>query len=213
MTKAPANSRRIAVAVSGSGRSLANFLERETEGAGYEVAAVIASRPDCRAVDIAKAHGLPLFIETFTPSRLAEVGARLYPWLAEHSIGWIALAGFLKLFPLSPSWEGRIVNIHPALLPNFGGPGMYGDHVHRAVLAANAKQSGATVHLVSERYDEGATIAQIIVPVRAGDTETRLAKRVFEAECVLYPRIMNELITGRLPLAGGRIEKVIHDVY
>lgn len=209
----PSQSRRVAVAVSGGGRSLANLIERQADAGGYEIAAVIASRPDCRGAEIARTHGLPLFVEQFTPNRLPDIGARLYPWLTELDIGWIALAGFLKLFPLDPTWDGRIVNIHPALLPQFGGAGMYGDRVHRAVLAAGAHQSGATIHFVSDKYDEGAAIAQIVVPVRSGDTEHTLAARVFDAERALYPRVLNELVTGRLPLADGRIEKVMHDAH
>lgn len=203
--------RRIAVAVSGGGRSLANFLEREQAGTGYQVAAVIASRRDCGGAEIATRRGLPLFVGDFRAQSQAKTGAELYPWLAEHKVDWIVLAGFLKLFPVRPEWEGRIVNIHPALLPSFGGSGMYGDLVHRAVLDARAAESGATVHFVNERYDEGAVIAQITVPVRQGDTAETLAARVFAAECRLYPSVVNRLIAGSLPLAGGAIERMAHD--
>lgn len=187
---------RIAVAVSGSGRSLANFLERQSPGGGYEVVAVIASRPDCRAASIAGEAGLPLFVEDFSPSRLRDVGARLYSWLAEQRVDMVVLAGFLKLFPLAPGWEKRILNIHPALLPKHGGRGMYGDRVHAAVLAARESQSGPTVHYVNERYDEGAIIEQAVVPVLPGDTAHTLADRVFAAECELYPRVVARLLSA-----------------
>jgi folate-dependent phosphoribosylglycinamide formyltransferase PurN len=187
---------RIAVAVSGSGRSLANFLERQSREGGYEVVAVIASRPDCRAASIAREAGLPLFVEDFSPARLADVGTRLYSWLAEQRVDLVVLAGFLKLFPLAPGWEKRILNIHPALLPKHGGRGMYGDRVHAAVLAARETQSGPTVHYVNERYDEGAIIEQAVVPVLPGDTAHTLADRVFAAECELYPRVVARLLSS-----------------
>jgi folate-dependent phosphoribosylglycinamide formyltransferase PurN len=187
---------RIAVAVSGGGRSLANFLEHQAPESGYEVVAVIASRPDCRAVTIAREAGLALFVDDFAPARLADVGERLYPWLAAQRVELVALAGFLKLFPLAPGWEKRIINIHPALLPKHGGRGMYGDRVHAAVLAARETQSGPTVHYVNERYDEGAIIEQAVVPVLPGDTAHTLADRVFAAECELYPRVVARLLSS-----------------
>jgi folate-dependent phosphoribosylglycinamide formyltransferase PurN len=201
----------VAVAVSGGGRSLRNFLERQRPGQGYEIAAVIASRPDCKGVEIARAAGLPVFIETFTAARLAEIGTRLYAWLDELQISWIALAGFLKMFPLDPRWDGKIVNIHPALLPRFGGHGMYGDRVHAAVVASGAATSGATIHYVNDKYDEGRIIAQIEVPVRPGDDAHALADRVFAAECELYPAVLDALIAGTLPHRDGRIERRVHD--
>lgn len=185
---------KIAIAVSGSGRSLANFLEREAEES-YAVAAVVASRPDCRAVSIAREAGLALFIENFVPARLAEIGPRLYAWLDEQHIALVALAGFLKLFPTAPGWERRVVNIHPALLPRHGGKGMYGDRVHAAVLASGERESGATVHYVNSDYDDGAMIEQAKVPVFNGDTPQTLADRVFAAECELYPRVVSRLLT------------------
>lgn len=184
---------RVAVAVSGSGRSLQNFL-KQSGHYGFQVVAVIASREDCLGVTIACDAGLPVFVEDFTPLRLGEISTKLYPWLAALQVDLIALAGFLKLFPLAPDWDKRVINIHPALLPRFGGRGMYGDRVHAAVLAAGDKQSGATVHYVNERYDEGAVIAQAVVPVYMDDNVQSLASRVFAAECELYPRVIQSLL-------------------
>lgn len=203
--------RRVAVALSGGGRSLANLLEKQRPGQGYEIAGVVASRPDCGGVTIAKRAGLPLLVGDFSAAALPATTTRLYAWLAAQDIDWIALAGFLKRFPLHPDFVTRTVNIHPALLPDFGGPGMYGDRVHKAVLAARRDETGATVHFVTERYDEGAAIAQIVVPVRAEDSPQTLADRVFAAECRLYPHVLTALLEGRLPLAGGRIERLRHD--
>jgi len=209
MKVAPDN-HRVAVALSGGGRSLANLLAAQRLQTGYEIAAVIASRSDCRGIDIARQHGLPVFVDNFAPTAADETARRLYAWLAPLEIGWIALAGFLKMFPLTPAYAGRIVNIHPALLPRHGGPGMYGDRVHRAVIAAGDLESGATLHFVNERYDEGQIIAQITVPVRPGDDAAKLAARVFRGECRLYPHVLARLVTGALPLAAGTIERLVY---
>lgn len=185
---------RLAVAVSGSGRSLQNFLRYQSNSDGYQVVAVIASRPDCQGLVIARDAGLPVFVDDFTPSRLAQVGPKLYAWLNSLEVDLVALAGFLKLFPLDPAWEKRVINIHPALLPRFGGRGMYGDRVHAAVLAAGEKQSGPTVHYVNDRYDEGDIIAQQSVAVLPDDSPQSLAARVFAVECELYPRVVISLL-------------------
>lgn len=102
----------------------------------------------------------------------------------------ICLCGWLKKLSVPPRWEGRILNIHPGLLPRFGGPGMFGMHVHRAVLAAGESESGATVHLVDAEYDHGRILAQARVPVRPEDTPEDLQKRVYAAEMDLYPRAL-----------------------
>ena len=204
---------RVAVAVSGGGRTLRNFLAHEREGAPYEVAGVIASRIDCGGTVIAAGERLPLFVDGFRaePEAMAKVAAGLDAWLAEQDVEWIALAGFLRPFPVLARFAGRTVNIHPALLPKYGGRGMYGHRVHAAVLAAGDSVTGATVHDVTERYDEGRVIAQIEVPVRAGDDVETLAARVFAAETVLYPRVLADLVAGVLPHAGGGIERTKHD--
>jgi phosphoribosylglycinamide formyltransferase-1 len=201
--------RRIAVAASGSGRTLANLLQVQ-ESYNFEVAAVIVSRPDCGAVGIATDHNLPLLAETFTPAELPRLVPVVYGWLKEHDIDLVALGGFLKRWPTTPLWAGRVVNIHPALLPKHGGAGMYGDRVHAAVIAAGDSESGATIHFVDDRYDEGRPIAQIRVPVLPNDDPKTLAARVFAAECSLYPYVLDRLATGALPLPGGRIESLQH---
>jgi len=203
--------RRLAVAVSGAGRTLANLLRQQQPDSGYQVAAVIASRADCAAVTVARDHELPVLVADFSAASLAASGDRLYVWLQGQGIDWIALAGFLKVFPLHPRWSQRIVNIHPALLPKHGGVGMYGDKVHAAVLASGDTVAGASVHFVTERYDEGALIAQITVPVKPEDDLRALAGRVFAAESELYPRTVNRLMSGALPLAGGAVERLIYE--
>jgi len=111
----------------------------------------------------------------------------------------VALAGYLKLLPkeLMAEYPSRVLNIHPALLPSFGGPGMYGERVHKAVLLAGARVSGATVHYVDEEYDHGAILAQWPVPVLADDSVRSLADRVLKVEHVLYPRVIDAVASGR----------------
>lgn len=201
------------MAVSGGGRSLQNMLEY-TQGGGraFAVSAVISSRPDAGGAKIAKAAALPVFVGDFSPANAVVTRRDLYIWLEAQQIDFVALAGFLKLFPLNDAWHKRVVNIHPALLPEFGGPGMYGDRVHAAVLDAKATTSGASVHFVNEHYDEGALIAQVDVSVKVDDTVKSLAARVFEAEKRLYPAVLERLASGDLPLPEGKVWRLPHDL-
>ena len=107
---------------------------------------------------------------------------------------YVVLAGWLRRLVIPPFWEGRILNIHPGLLPRFGGPGMYGLHVHRAVLDAGETESGCTVHLVDNEYDHGRTLAEASVPVLPGDTAESLQRRVYEAEMDIYPKALTDFI-------------------
>ena len=113
--------------------------------------------------------------------------------------------GFLRLLLVPPAWEGKVMNIHPALLPKYGGKGMWGDHVHRAVLAAGEKESGCTVHFVTNEYDAGPVILQRRVPVREGDTVDSLAARVFAEECEAYPEAVRLFGEDRLRVENGKV--------
>jgi len=183
----PAMSMRVAVCISGRGSNMLALLEALTGDAPARVVLVISDRPDAGGLARAAKHGIPTAVLR-DPSDPAE-------WLGlltTHAVDLVVLAGFLKLVPAQvvSQYRGRIVNVHPALLPAFGGPGMYGARVHRAVLESGARESGATVHLVDEVYDRGAILAQERVPVRAGDTPDRLAERVLEAEHRLLPAVV-----------------------
>jgi phosphoribosylglycinamide formyltransferase 1 len=125
----------------------------------------------------------------------------------------IALAGYMRHVPpeVTRAYHGRVVNVHPALLPSFGGPGMYGARVHRAVLSADASESGPTVHFVDDVYDHGAVIAQWPVPVLRDDDEHALARRVLRAEHLLYPRVVDAVAGGRVRL--GDDGRVIGDLF
>ncbi len=197
---------RVVVAISGGGRSLANLLAAQKQGAAFQIVGVVSSSPMCAGLKIAYDHSLPIFIGDFSDSATQKKTHDLYPWLKNHAADWLALAGFLKKLPLAPGWEKKIINIHPALLPKFGGRGMYGARVHEAVIAASESESGASIHYVDAEYDRGPLIAQAKVKVADGETPMTLAAKVFKAECELYPRVLNDLILGHLPLKGGAVK-------
>lgn len=186
---------KAAVLLSGSGRTLANFLEKISAGnLPLEIAAVVSSRPAVRGVEIAREAGLPCAV--FRRKDYPSVGAHndaINGWLAPFGARLIVLAGYLCFYIPPAGFTGPVVNIHPALLPKYGGQGFYGDRVHQAVLDAGDSETGCTVHLVSDHYDEGAILGQRIVPVLAGDDVHSLADRVFAAECELYPEVLARL--------------------
>lgn len=185
--------------ISGGGRTLENLaLHIESGRLNADVALVIASGP-CPGAERARARGLPtLIVPGVIPP---EILGRM---LADHQAGWIALAGYLKLLRIPPGFEGKAVNIHPALLPSFGGAGMYGLRVHRAVLDAGCRVSGCTVHLCDDVYDRGPILAQRACEVLDGDTPESLAARVFALECEVYPQTLQALLMGRISLDGRR---------
>jgi len=176
---------RVAVLASGGGTNLQALLDALTDSPLARVARVITNRPDAGAVQRARRSGVPT-----TVLRTSDDPAELLAALAASpGAELVVLAGYLRLVPpaVVARFRWRMINIHPALLPAHGGPGMYGRRVHEAVLASGAAESGATVHYVDEQYDRGPIIAQARVPVRPGDTAETLAARVLEAEHELLP--------------------------
>ncbi|PYP12335.1 MAG: phosphoribosylglycinamide formyltransferase [Gemmatimonadetes bacterium] len=187
MTK-PGGPVRVAVLVSGGGTNLQALLDALHESPIARVTRVISNRPDAGALARARRAGVPT-----TVLRDANDPAELQAALGDAQL--VVLAGYLKLVHAAvvARFRGRMINIHPALLPDFGGPGMYGRRVHEAVLASGVKESGATVHLVDEEFDRGEIIGQEKVRVEPGDTPDALAARVLEAEHRLLPRMVLEL--------------------
>ncbi|MBX3390118.1 MAG: phosphoribosylglycinamide formyltransferase [Phycisphaeraceae bacterium] len=185
---------RLAVMISGGGRTLLNLLARiEKRELAAEIALVMASS-ECTGAAKSREAGLTTLV---IPGRIAR--EKLESVLDEHRIDWVVLAGYLKLVDIPPAFDGRVVNIHPALLPRHGGAGLYGHHVHEAVLKAGDKVSGCTVHLCDSRYDTGPIVLQREVPVLPGDTPDSLASRVFAAECEAYPEALKKLFAGWRP--------------
>lgn len=178
---------RVAVLASGEGSNLQALLDACRPPSPARVVLVASDRSEARALARARAVG----VATHCIANPAD-GAALAGVLARHAIQLVVLAGYLKLVPADvvAAFAGRMINIHPALLPAFGGRGMYGARVHQAVLASGATLSGATVHVVDAEYDRGPIVAQWPVPVRPGDTAEALAARVLEVEHRLLPAVV-----------------------
>lgn len=191
---------RVAVLVSGGGSNLQALLDG-LNGTTARVARVISNRSDAGALDRARQAGVPVFVLSDPASAQACIEA-----IGDAQL--VVLAGYLKLVPTAvvSRFQWRMINIHPALLPDFGGPGMYGIRVHEAVLAAGRKESGASVHYVTEEYDRGEVIARARVPVLPGDTAATLAARVLTAEHRLLPHVVTVLSLMGLPNHAVRLE-------
>jgi formyltetrahydrofolate-dependent phosphoribosylglycinamide formyltransferase len=191
-----------AVLLSGSGRTLANFLERIDDGSlPLRIVAVVSSRSDVKGIEVARAAGLPVGI--FRRKDYADTAAHnaaINAFLDPHAPRLIVLAGYLCRYEPPQGFGGPVVNIHPALLPKYGGQGFYGDKVHQAVLAAGDRESGCTVHLVDAEYDSGRILGQQRVPVLDSDDVGSLAARVFAAECELYPQVLAALARELPPI-------------
>jgi phosphoribosylglycinamide formyltransferase 1 len=204
-------SARIAVFASGGGSNLEAIL-----GAGVTVSLVVSDRADAGALARAVRHG----VESLALTDHAD-GPALEAVLRERRIDLIALAGYLRHVPdvVTRAYRGRMLNVHPSLLPAFGGPGMYGTRVHAAAIAAGVRVSGATVHFVDEVYDRGPIIAQWPVPVLPTDTADTLAARVLRVEHALYPRAVAAVAAGDIRLeSSGQVAGTVgtmpsHAVY
>jgi len=188
---------RVAVLVSGAGSNMEAIVKAQMAGRlpGANVVLVISSKAGVQALDRAARAGVKSMVieRPAFPDDSAFEAATLEA-LREENIDIVCLAGYLKKIgpEILRTYHGRILNIHPALLPKFGGPGMYGHYVHEAVLSAGEKMSGCTVHLVDEEFDRGPVLAQSTVPVLPGDTPETLAARVLEQEHKLYPKVVRE---------------------
>jgi phosphoribosylglycinamide formyltransferase 1 len=182
-------SARIAVFASGSGSNLQALIDHFKETDGGDVVLVISDRPGTGAAERARSAGIATHVIQVQTRPIAAVTADMIDALDAAHVDVIALAGYLRLLPpdVVRRFAYRILNIHPALLPAFGGKGMYGERVHRAVLETGCRVTGATVHFVNERYDEGRILAQWPVPVLEDDTAETVGRRVLRVEHVLYP--------------------------
>jgi phosphoribosylglycinamide formyltransferase-1 len=192
--------KRIAVLASGGGSNLGALLDYFDGHPAAKVAFVASDKKDAGALQRASARGVPSSV-IHDPAD----GAALTQQLESHGTEILALAGYLKLVPMQTTvrYGGAILNVHPALLPYHGGPGMYGKRVHRAVLAAGEKESGATVHFVDAIYDHGTPVAWARVPVEPNDTPDSLAARVLVGEHYLLPRVVHAVAIGAIRLAGS----------
>jgi formyltetrahydrofolate-dependent phosphoribosylglycinamide formyltransferase len=191
---------RLAVLISGGGTTLQNLIERIAAASlRAEIAVVVSSSARAAGLRHAQKAQIPAHVaQRKSFPGVAEFSTAIFDHCRDAKVDLVVMAGWLKLVEIPPDFNGRVVNIHPALVPLFCGKGMYGPRVHEAVLAAGMKLSGCTVHFVDNQYDHGPIIAQRAVPVLDSDTSTSLAARVFAAECELYPQVINWFADGLL---------------
>ncbi len=198
---------RIGVLLSGSGTSLENLCERIDAGelAG-DVVVVVASKAKAGGLERARRRGIPAVAvpRTGHPD-LGDFNHRIHAVLAEHGVDFVALLGFLSPFETRGRYDGRCINVHPALIPAFCGKGFYGQRVYEAVLESGVKVTGATVHFVDAQYDTGPIILQEAVEVRDDDTPESLAERVQAVERRLVPEAIRLFAESRLTIEGRRV--------
>jgi len=198
---------RLAVLISGSGRTLKNFIDLATEEKlPVDIRLVISSSPKAGGLQHARDAGIPT--KVFSRSEYdtdTTYGTAIFDACRDAQVDYVAMAGFLKLAPVPDDFAGRVLNIHPALIPAFSGQGMYGNRVHQAVLDAGVKVTGLTVHFVDNQYDHGPIVWQQPVPVFDSDTASTLGDRVFAAEKEAYPHVLHLLAASKVKLDGNRV--------
>ncbi len=199
---------RLGVLISGGGTTLMNILKYIREGRlNAEVAVVISSRSTAAGVEKAKAAGLEVkIIRKKDFPEFDEFSKRIEEQILAANVDLVIQAGWLCLWKISERYINRVMNIHPALLPSFGGKGMWGHHVHEAVLNAGCKVSGCTLHFCTNEYDKGPIIDQEGCRVKDNDTPETLAARVFEQECIAYPQAINLFQQGKLLVQNGKVK-------
>ncbi|MFA5794263.1 MAG: phosphoribosylglycinamide formyltransferase [Candidatus Brocadiia bacterium] len=198
---------KLAVLLSGSGRTLQNFIDLAAQKKlDAEITAVISSKEGAYGIERAKKHGIPAYIVPRKNYKSDdEFSLAVSQILHKHKPDLIVLAGLIHFYKIPPEYSLRAMNIHPALLPAFGGKGYYGEKVHQAVIKYGVKFSGCTVHFVDNVYDHGPIIIQRVVPVLDDDTPETLADRVFKEECIAYPEAINLYARGKIKVVNNRV--------
>ena len=180
---------RIGVLISGSGTNLQALIDAFADDSAIEIAVVVSNKADAYGLERAKVAGISTAVIDHRGKSRRVFDAELAEVLSAHRVTWVALAGFMRIITpvFLDAFPGRVINIHPSLLPSFGGAGMYGQRVHQAALERKVQFSGCTVHYVDNQYDNGPIILQKCCPVNQDDTADSLAARVFELECKALP--------------------------
>ncbi len=200
---------RLAVCVSGEGTTLQNLIDRiKARRLRAQIVQVVASRPRIGAIARAEAARLPLALANYNARTRKEFSASVFDPIRHAKADLVILGGFLALLQIPRDYKGRVINIHPALIPAFCGKGFYGSKVHEAALATGVKVSGCTVHFADDTYDTGPIIHQRVVPVLEGDTVETLGTRVFKEECEALPEVISLYAEGRLRQEGRRVRIV-----
>jgi phosphoribosylglycinamide formyltransferase 1 len=186
---------QLAIFASGSGTNAENIIKHFQIRPGISVSCILTNNADAFVIQRARKYEIPVMV--FSREDLYQTG-KVLNYLILNKIDWIVLAGFLWLVPapLIDSFPSKIINIHPALLPQYGGKGMYGDRVHKAVVENHDKKSGITIHFVNHEYDKGNIIFQATCPVEPADTPESLAAKVHDLEYKHFPRVIEEIVRG-----------------
>lgn len=191
---------------SGSGSNMRAMIDHCHCGQLHaEPVVVISNNAQSGAIEYARKINLPAFyLSRNTHSDMHQLDEKITKVFMDHDVDWVILAGYMKKVGahLLKQFQGKIFNVHPALLPKYGGRGMYGIHVHEAVLASGDAETGATIHLVVDEYDHGSVLAQVTMPVLPDDTPALLAERVLEEEHKLYSVTLQKIITGEIAVVG-----------
>ncbi|MEK7793077.1 MAG: phosphoribosylglycinamide formyltransferase [Candidatus Hydrogenedentota bacterium] len=197
----------LAVLLSGGGTTLQNFLDRIEAGKlDVRIVCVISSRADAYGLERSRNAGIPaIAVPRKNFESVEAFGAAVWREVAHYHPDLVVLAGFMSLITVPREYINRIMNVHPALIPAFSGKGMYGHHVHEAVIKMGVKVTGVTVHFVDPEYDHGPIILQAPVPVREGDTPETLAERVQATERDVYPRAIQLFAERRLTVVEGKV--------
>ena len=201
---------RIAVFASGAGSNFKNILEKTSEGfIPAKIVLLVTDNYSAGAIEIAKSHNIP--VKVFSKNNFLnreELNVQLLNKLKDMDVDFIVLAGYLKLIGsnIVKEYSNKILNIHPALLPSFGGKGMYGKHVHQAVFEHGVKVSGATVHLVNEIYDAGSIVLQKAISIEGINSPEKIAENVLKVEHEIYPKAVKLLVENRLNVIKNRVE-------
>eukprot|EP00746_Dinoflagellata_sp_MGD_P163237 gnl/MRDRNA2_/MRDRNA2_91168_c0_seq1.p1 gnl/MRDRNA2_/MRDRNA2_91168_c0~~gnl/MRDRNA2_/MRDRNA2_91168_c0_seq1.p1 ORF type:complete len:261 (+),score=52.29 gnl/MRDRNA2_/MRDRNA2_91168_c0_seq1:95-877(+) len=204
---------RIVVLLSGGGTTMQNIMEKTDQGyLNTEIALVISSKEGVKGLERAKARNIPTKViesKTFRANKVTDWTA-MSKAINEHVLAakpdLVVLAGFMCLYEVPPQLEGKVMNIHPGLIPAFCGQGMYGEKVHQAVVKKGVKVTGCTVHFVTNEYDAGPIIVQKTCPVHDTDTAEDVQKKVFDTECEAFPEAIRLFGEGRLSIADGIVQ-------
>jgi phosphoribosylglycinamide formyltransferase-1 len=197
---------RLAVCVSGGGTTLQNLIDHiRSRRLNAQIVQVVASRPRIGAIARAEAVGIPLALANRGARTRKDFSASVFDPIRHSKADLIILAGFLSLVSIPPEYKGRVLNVHPSLIPAFSGEGYYGSKVHKAVLDYGVRFSGCTVHFADDSYDNGPIVLQRVVPVQEDDTVETLASRVFQEECKALPEAIAMYAQGRLRFEGRRV--------
>jgi phosphoribosylglycinamide formyltransferase-1 len=197
---------RLAVCASGGGTTLQNLIEHiRAKKLRAQIVQVVASRPRIGAIAKADAAGIPLALANRSAKSVADFSRSVFEPIRHSKADLVILGGFLSLVEIPPEYQGKVLNIHPSLIPAFSGKGFHGAAVHRAVIESGVKVSGCTVHFADASYDTGPIILQKTVPVLDDDTPETLAARVFKAECQAFPEAITLYADGRLRVDGRHV--------